>query len=476
MALGCALAVVLGGGCRPRVPIPKAAPLPTAPTPPPGVEGLVVFVAENTAGQLAVAEEPAPDPAKARLLEELDEDLAKSVGPPLRQALEQRLNAAGLKATTDPWSGADLVATATAALRPELAWDEGGIGVSSQTLLVLSTRHGKEIARVEVGVPASDEGVTGGPEPLEARLKAHAVRVAAEAVKAALGSPQLASFLDGRRSRKSIAALLKQEEERQASGGAAEVMRKETTDLKAAQEAGSAFLAGAAQAGAHALVVGIERYQDLSTTSGARSDAIRFAALLLKTAGIPEANLRLVLDDQARKDNLQKQLEWLAEAAEQGGRVYLFISGGKVPDPRTGAPLLLPFDRDPSSLPAGALKLENVLKGLSESKARDALVVLDSCSVTKGKTRELKAPARVAVLETPAGGCAQGELSLQLTEGVGTAKADADGDRNLGLDEVYSYVSKRMGREGGDAPPLSLGKGVTSATFTLAELEKKDGR
>jgi hypothetical protein len=84
----------------------------------------------------------------------------------------------------DPWSGAELVATATSEVNPEMEWDQGGVSISTKTELVIGTPHGKALVKAEVSVPASDEDVLDTQEGLDRRLETHARRVAGEAVRA----------------------------------------------------------------------------------------------------------------------------------------------------------------------------------------------------------------------------------------------------------------------------------------------------
>lgn len=474
LAVACAVLAASGlSGCRTLRQIPRAAPMPASPDRVPGAEGLLVFVAESTSGQLTGEELAAPDTDKARRLEAVDEERLRKYGRALRAALAEAIQRAGMAATVDPWSGAELVATATSEVRPELEWDLGGVSVSTRSALVLSTPHGKPLAKVEVSVPASDEDVLDTAEALDRRLEAHARRVAAELVRALPGAPELAAYLEGRRTRRNIAALMKQEEEKQAAASS-EVEQRVSTDLRSARDAAAAFISGGAQPAAHGLVIGVERYADGKTGNvGARSDATRFAGLMLRTLGVPEENARLAVDEGARRADLEREVQWLAGSAKGGqGRLYFFFSGSVVIEPRSGTPWLWPHDRSAAS-PASGLKLEAVLKRLADSGV-EVLAVIDACRVGKGRPKPVKLPAKVALVEAPLEGCAQGELALHVTEGLGTARADADGDRAVTLDELRDFVGKRMNKEGAQAARFELGKGVTGVTFNIAEgLEEK---
>jgi hypothetical protein len=472
-ALGLACAALALAGCRPAKLIPRAKPLPAAPAAISGAEGLPIFVAENTAAPLAQGEHGKPGTDKAYRLAAVNDERLQKYARALRQALLDALKGAGMASTMDPWSGAELVATATSEVTPELEWDQGGVSISTKTALVIGTPHGKALVRAEVSVPASDEDVLDTRESLDRRLETHARRVAAEAVHALAAEPQMAAYLQARRTRRNISALLKQEEERNAAGAEG---AHTTTDLKSARDAASAFLAGTAQPSAHGLAIGVEKYADgKSGNAGARSDATRFAGLMMRTMGLPEENVHLAVDEGARRADLEKELAWLAGSMKGEGRLYLFFTGAMAIDPKTGLPSLLPFDREAGAGAASSgLRLEGLFKKLAEGGA-DVVAVLDACAVGKGKARELKLPAKAILLAAPREACAQGELSLQITEGLGTAQADADGDHAVTFDELRDFVRERMTKEGAKEGPLfEIGKSETGASFSLAEgLDKK---
>jgi len=459
-----ACAALVATGCRPPRLIPRAAPLPPAPAKIAGVEGLQVFVAENTTASLTQEETAKPGTEKAHRLAAVGDAQLQRYAKALRAGLVDALNSAGMVATTDPWSGAEVVATATSEVRPTLEWDQGGVTVATKTALVIGTPHGKPLARAEVTVPASDEDVLDTQEALGKRLETHARRVAAEVVSALGSSAEMAAYVQGRRNRRNISALMKQEEEKNAAGTGE---GKTTTDLKSAREAASAFVPGTPQPSSHGLAVGVEKYADGKPGSaGAKSDATRFAGLMMRTMGLPDENVHLAVDEGARKADLERELAWLAGTAKGEGRVYLFYSGALSVDPKSGLPSLLPFDRE-------GLKLEAVLKKLTEGGG-EVMVVMDACPVIKGKVKEVKLPAKAILVAAPREGCAQGELSLHFTEGLGTAQADADGDKSITFDEMREFVRGRMTKEGAQGPQFETGKSETGAQLTLAEgLDKK---
>src|SRR5262249_42963993 len=143
---------------------------------------------------------------------------------------------------------------------------------------------------------------------------------------------------------------------------------------------GPATVAGAMQRNAYAVIVGVEKYRDVSVSAtGARADATRVAELARATLGIPDDQIKLAIDDHASRSDIEKNLTWLKNNVPQDGRVYFYFSGHGAPDPSAGTSYLVPYDGDPKSLDDTTLPLTSVLGALSSTKAKDILAIVDAC-------------------------------------------------------------------------------------------------
>jgi hypothetical protein len=255
------------------------------------------------------------------------------------------------------------------------------------------------------------------------------------------------------------------------------------------------YISGTPQRNAYALIVGIDRYRDIPVAAaGALTDAERFAAIARLTLGVPDDHIRLATGDHASRSDFEKQLLWLKSNVPSGGRVYFYFAGHGAPDAATGASYLLPYDGDPRALESTALPLPRVLRSLSETQARDVLVVLDSCfSGARGRSvlpegvrplvhvREVGPTARVAVfaaargaeISGPAPDGSGGLFSSLLAQGLGRGEADHDGDGTITLQELSEWVTGRVSRQARkdgreQTPNLVLGNGVTPGAFAIA--------
>ncbi|PCC73164.1 Caspase domain-containing protein [Nannocystis exedens] len=240
---------------------------------------------------------------------------------------------------------------------------------------------------------------------------------------------------------------------------------------------------------AYALIVGIEKYRDVTPAGGARSDAEKFAELARVTLGVPEDNIKLLLDDRASRTDIAKQLRWLQANVPSGGRVYFYFSGHGAPEPTSGVSYIVPFDGDPQYLKETAIPMTEVLGDLEKTKAKDVLAMADSCfsgaggrSVLAPGTRplvrveEVKPQTRVAMLSAssgaeisgPAADGSGGLFSKYLIEALGSGQGDINGDGQISLKELAEWVGPRVKREAKKAnreqtPHLSLGKKLSTA-------------
>lgn len=249
------------------------------------------------------------------------------------------------------------------------------------------------------------------------------------------------------------------------------------------------MVSAAPQPTAYALVVGIEKYRDVTAASGARSDAERFAELARVTLGVPEENIKILLDDRASRTDISKQIRWLQANVVGGGRVYFYFSGHGAPDPTSGVSYIVPFDGDPQYLKDTAIPMSEVLGELEKTKAKDVLALADSCfsgaggrSVLAPGTRPLvfveppKQQARVAMLSAssgaeisgPAADGSGGLFSKYLIDALATGSGDVNGDGQITLKELADWIGPRVQREAKKAnreqtPHLTLGKKLGSA-------------
>ena len=250
-----------------------------------------------------------------------------------------------------------------------------------------------------------------------------------------------------------------------------------------------AFLPGAPQPTAFAIIVGIEHYPSLPVPVGARTDAEQFAQVARRTLAIPDSHVHVLLDGDATRARIEREIAWVTDNVPSGGRIYFYFSGHGAPDPAKGTSYLVPVDGDPQYLRQTALVLDDVVQQLRSSKAKEAIMFVDSCFSGSGGRSVLAAGARPIVrikavptsgnvimfsasgggeISGPTSDGKAGLFSAYLLEGLGNGRADLTGDGQISLKELGDYVGPRVSREAAKAhrdqhPALRSGDKVANS-------------
>jgi hypothetical protein len=144
-----------------------------------------------------------------------------------------------------------------------------------------------------------------------------------------------------------------------------------------------------------ALIVGISRFEDHAVPSlnYTTSDASSFAAELKDPAigRFPEANVRVLTDDQATTRNIKEQLNWIARNAQPNDVVVIYVATHGSPrelDSAGGANYIVTYDTeikstttpDQDALYATALPMVDLANAVAtRMKALRTAVILDTC-------------------------------------------------------------------------------------------------
>ncbi len=140
-----------------------------------------------------------------------------------------------------------------------------------------------------------------------------------------------------------------------------------------------------------ALVIGISKYK-YSTSTGlsnlifADDDAKAFARTL-RNIGWSESHIKLLINENATQRNIMIALEsWLTKAGPND-QIILFWAGHGYPDPEDPEKVYFAcFDTDIST-PATGYRMDYVRRALEERKAKNVIVLADTCHAGKLITR-----------------------------------------------------------------------------------------
>ena len=136
----------------------------------------------------------------------------------------------------------------------------------------------------------------------------------------------------------------------------------------------------------YALIIGNEDYSSFQTgltsevnVDYAINDAKVFKEYCVKTLGVPEKQVKLLLNATAGQMN--QGIAWinnLSKLDEGKAELIVYYSGHGLPDDQTKEPYLMPVDISGSSVALG-LKLTDVYNKLNEYPAMKVVVFLDAC-------------------------------------------------------------------------------------------------
>ena len=246
------------------------------------------------------------------------------------------------------------------------------------------------------------------------------------------------------------------------------------------------YVVAAPQPNAYALVIGVEDYRDLPPTPGARDDAIAFSKMLEQSVGVPDQNIHLLTDNGATRGDIIAQLLWFRENVSSDGRIYFFFSGHGSPNVESGESYLLPYEGRPETIEQTGLLMEDVMNHLEDTPARDIVAFVDACFSGSGDrsalpegTRPLvpvqQAPTapRVALFSSSAADeisgnapdADEGLFTRHLVRAIGEGRADINGDGQISLQELATYVTPRVARQArqlnrNQTPSLSVPEGL----------------
>jgi hypothetical protein len=187
----------------------------------------------------------------------------------------------------------------------------------------------------------------------------------------------------------------------------------------------------------YALIIGIEKYDDLPAATYAESDA-KAAARFVQALGVPARNMVTLTGERATRSGLSKQLEgWLANNADGNSTVYFYYSGHGAPDPKNGQAYLVPIDGDPQYLTQTAYPLKRLYADLGALKARRVIVMLDSCFSGAGGRSVLAKGARPLVNNVDTGfNSGDGKIAVLAASGADQISG-TDDDTGHGLFTQY---------------------------------------
>ena len=208
-----------------------------------------------------------------------------------------------------------------------------------------------------------------------------------------------------------------------------------------------------------ALLIGINEYQAAGRLQFCREDAEALGKVLVERGGFSPERVVVLADggtkpqDWPTGGNIRRRIDQFATLAGPEDTVFVFFSGHGMMLDGQGYLMAVDSDRDP----ANNIALSWVKERLEGCKAKQKLLVLDVCHAGSAKDVGGLAPSLAAGAKALAvlASCAANQISYveeersrgvfggRLVEGLG-GEADADGDKEITLAELYGFVRQSM--------------------------------
>ncbi|GEM_PF-1959712 len=138
-----------------------------------------------------------------------------------------------------------------------------------------------------------------------------------------------------------------------------------------------------------ALLIGIDRYRHVSPLIGTVNDAHAMKAYVSSHLGFDDRAVRMLLDEEATRDNILDAIEdWLIAGTREGDDVFLYYSGHGFQQPDENADeadrldeTLVPVDVSVGAdgVPRGMIADDEVAALLAQLPGRRVHVVIDAC-------------------------------------------------------------------------------------------------
>jgi Skp family chaperone for outer membrane proteins len=144
----------------------------------------------------------------------------------------------------------------------------------------------------------------------------------------------------------------------------------------------SAGIAGADEK--FALVIGVSGYPSYPEDGRLRytdDDAEYFKWFIMSPEGrdFPAANVRTLLNQQATRENIYRELDWLSNRVTSADIVYIFFAGHGQPD-KTDRVYLMPYEGNPTSPAVHGIRADTFIEDINARiSPRQLVLFIDAC-------------------------------------------------------------------------------------------------
>ena len=132
----------------------------------------------------------------------------------------------------------------------------------------------------------------------------------------------------------------------------------------------------------YALIIGIDKYENVSNLDYAVKDANTIASLLKDNFNFPSKNVTVLLNEEATFTNIRNGLSKVSSSAKANDRVLIYFAGhGMTDDLPDGGEMgyLLPIEAKRDELFTTSIPMDDLKRISSMSKSKHMLFLIDAC-------------------------------------------------------------------------------------------------
>jgi len=219
----------------------------------------------------------------------------------------------------------------------------------------------------------------------------------------------------------------------------------------------------------YALIIGIDKYQNVQSLNYAVKDAESIQDILVNTFDFPEDNITFLTNEDATRQNIIQAFSDITTKAEERDRVLIYFAGhGDTDDLPEGGEMgyLLPVDGNNDNLFVTSIAMDDLKRISLMSKAKHLLYLVDACygglltigsrgldskttqnyidKITKNKSRQIiTAGGRgEEVIEKSEWG--HSAFTLNLNRGLKDGNADMNADGYITANELGMFLSEKV--------------------------------
>ncbi len=221
----------------------------------------------------------------------------------------------------------------------------------------------------------------------------------------------------------------------------------------------------------YALVIGINKYDNVERLKYATNDAKSIASMLQTNFGFDPDKISLLLDSKADRGSIMRAFDRLRRDSKNDDRVFVFFAGHgmtfPMPDGRQKG-YILPCDADPNDIFTTGISTDQLNEISQAIAAKHIFFVMDACygglifsraatispsgedymkvMATRRARKALTAGGQdQTVVDTGPGG--HSVFTYYLINGLTTGAADLNGDGIITSSEIEAYVAPRVTAE-----------------------------